>query len=295
MILVVGASGLLGSGICRDLRARGADVRALVRAGSSGRDELASLGVSLATGDLKDPASLRIACEGVETVVTTANAMGRRGSGDSLATVDRDGQLALLEAARAASVRRFVYVSVSPNLPASGELVRIKRHVEREVRGSGLEWVILQPPAFQEIWISPLVGWDLPRGRARLFGRGDRPVSYVAVGDVARVAGEAALRSNLARRELAFGGPEAVSPNALVRLAEEIGGRPFRVRHVPVAPLKLVRAALSPFAPVPASILALAIDMAERGDVLEASALWRELGMQPTPVREYLEAALAAR
>ncbi|MGE5275971.1 MAG: SDR family oxidoreductase, partial [Acidobacteriota bacterium] len=199
-----------------------------------------------------------------------------------------------LDAARREGVRRFVYVSATAGLRENCELVRIKRLVEREVRGSGLEWVVLQPTAFLDVWISPMLGWDLAGGRARIIGRGDRPVSFMAVRDVARVAAEAARTSQFCRQDVPIGGPEALAPNDVLRLAEEITGRTFRVERPPLPLLKLVRAVLSPFAPLPASLLSMGIQMAERGDVIDSSALWRRLGHTPETVRGFLEKAAAA-
>ncbi len=295
MILVVGATGVLGQQVCRALRERGAPVRALVRGPSPASAELAKAGVALVTGDLKDRASLRSAVDRVEAVVSTATAISHRASGDSLQTVDRGGQLALIEAARSAGVRRFVYVSVSPNFLPDCELLTNKRLVERELRGSGLEWVVLQPPAFQEIWLSPILGWDFAAGKARVVGSGEKRVSFVAIPDVARVAAEAATRPEFVRRDVPFGGPEDLAPNDVVRLAEEVTGRKFRVQRIPTGVFRVVRGALAPFAPVAASLLSLNIQVAEKGDVLDSSELWRSLGHTPRKVRDYIAAAAGAR
>ena len=293
MILVVGATGVLGLEICRVLRETGAPVRALVRTGSAKAGDLKALGVETATGDLKDPASLRSACQGVDVVITTATAITHRRTGDTLDTVDRKGNLALLDAARSAGVRRFVYVSVSPTFPPNCALIRNKRLVEREVRGSGLEWVILQPPAFQEIWLSPIMGWDFPGGKGQVFGTGERPVAFVAIPDVARVAAEAALRNELANRDIPFGGPEALSPNAVARIAEELAGRPFEVKRVKLGPLKIMRVVLAPFAPIPASLISLGITVGTHGDVPNTGDLWRTIGHTPRKVRDYVAKAVA--
>jgi len=293
VILVVGATGLLGREICRILRERGAPLRALARSGSDKRAELTALGVELATGDLKDPASLRSACKGIDVVITTATAVSHRAAGDSLDTVDRKGNLALLEAARSAGVRRFVYVSVSPTFPANCALIRNKRLVEREIRGSGLEWVILQPPAFQEIWLSPIMGWDFPGGKGQVFGSGKRPVAFVAIRDVAVVAAEAALRKDFGNRDIPFGGPEALAPNAVARIAEDAAGRPFQIKRVKLGPLKILRVVLAPFAPIPASLISLGITVGLEGDVPNTGDLWRTIGHAPRTVRDYVVAALS--
>ena len=90
MILVVGATGLVGRQICRLLAASGKPTRAMVRATSDQAkvDELKSLGANVVQGDLRDPKSLRAACQGVSAIISTASSMpftlpaGRKHAGD---------------------------------------------------------------------------------------------------------------------------------------------------------------------------------------------------------------------
>src|SRR5712671_6164279 len=114
-ILVVGATGLLGSEICRLLCGSKHSVRGLVRPGSPREDILRDLGVETVRGDLRDPGSLAAACQGVTTIISAATGAGRRLPDDNAKSVDRDGQRALLAAAQRAGVQRFVLVSVSPH------------------------------------------------------------------------------------------------------------------------------------------------------------------------------------
>lgn len=100
MLLVVGATGVLGTEICSRLRALDCPVKALVRTGSPRAGALEALGVELVYGDLKNSASIETACRGVDRVITTANAMSSRRRGDSLKSVDRDGHLTLVRAAK---------------------------------------------------------------------------------------------------------------------------------------------------------------------------------------------------
>src|SRR6478672_7660315 len=104
MNLVVGATGLLGTEICRQLRAKNLPVRALVRGDSPASQALAAMGAELVRGDLKDISSLEAACRGVTAVITTANTVTRRGKGDSAKATDRDGNLSLIDAAKKAGV-----------------------------------------------------------------------------------------------------------------------------------------------------------------------------------------------
>jgi uncharacterized protein YbjT (DUF2867 family) len=90
MILVVGATGLLGTRVCERLRAEGQPVRALVRRTSNPDkvNALRSLGCELATGDLKDPPQIQAACQGISALISTASSTLSRQAGDSIETVD---------------------------------------------------------------------------------------------------------------------------------------------------------------------------------------------------------------
>src|ERR1039458_5101202 len=104
MILVVGATGLVGSEVCQKLIGRGEQVKALVRTTSS-KDKIEALrssGVELCVGDLKDPQSIVAACHGVNAVISTASSTLTRQPGDSIESVDAAGQLNLVNAARGA-------------------------------------------------------------------------------------------------------------------------------------------------------------------------------------------------
>ena len=193
MILVVGATGLLGSEICRRLRARGRSVRGLVRPGSPKAEALRAIGVEIVEGDLRSRESLDAACEGVAAIVSTATAMGSKDRSLSLRAVDYAGQLRLIDVARAHAVPTFVFVSASPNLRASAPLVSYKRAVERALRSSGMRWTILQPSVLMDVWLSNLLGWDHVLGRATVFGSGTAPLSWIAISDVAEHVGHAQL------------------------------------------------------------------------------------------------------
>jgi NADH dehydrogenase len=234
MNLVAGAPGLLGSEICRLLAERGEHVRGLVRASTDPEkvERLRSLGVTTVVGDVKDPESLAAACEGASTVLSTVSSTFSRSDGDTIESVDRDGQLALVDAAAAAGVRRFVYVSFT-EMAVDSPLQRAKRAVERRLRESPLDHTILRPTHFMEVWLSPAVGFDAANGTATIYGSGERPVSWVSVRDVARLAVAALDDPALRQASVDFGGPEALSPLEVVRLFEEETGRKLALEHVP--------------------------------------------------------------
>jgi len=285
VILVVGSTGLVGEAVCRGLRERGETVRALVRPDSPKEGGLAEVGAEIAHGDLKEPASIATACRDVDVVVTTATSTASRRDGDTLRTVDRDGQLGLVRVAREAGVKHFVLVSLSPTLPANCDLIRHKREVERAVRDSGMTWTILQPGAFMEIWFGPLVGWDLHEGTARIVGSGNTRISYVSFRDVAAFTVEGALNPAMRNRDIPVGA-EPVTQNEAVRIFERVRGKKFRVQRVPVAVFRVGGVVLRPFTKRYSSLMRLTVAIGE-GDVLEMDSIKAEFEISLTSVEEY--------
>lgn len=292
MILVVGATGLLGSRICRSLVNRGQKVRALVRDGSNGADALRTLGIETVTGDLKDKSSLDRACRGVDAVVTTANAITSRRRGDNLITVDREGQLALVQSARNARVGRFVYLSISPLVPANNLLVRCKREVEHAVRNSGMGWAILQPAAFMEVHLGPPLGWDFVRGRARILGSSRVIKSYISADDVTEFAARSLEMKSAPNRALHVTGPERLTPADALAIAKRTTGRSFRVQRIPAPLLRTVSVLLRPFAPVPSSLMAMVTSRVP--EIADMSEVAPEFGIRLKPFEDYVREAISS-
>jgi nucleoside-diphosphate-sugar epimerase len=108
--LVTGATGLLGSHVAEQLTAAGRPVRALVRA-TSDTAFLQALGVECVVGDLRAPASLERALQGVECVYHAAAKVGDWGSREEFArdTIEGTRQIALICIKR--GVRRLIHIS----------------------------------------------------------------------------------------------------------------------------------------------------------------------------------------
>ena len=233
MNLIVGATGLLGGEICYLLRTRGSHVRALVRTTSARLrvSRLRDRGAEIAHGDLKDRASLEAACRGVDTVITTASSTLSRQLGDSIESVDRQGQLDLIDAAEAAGVRHVVYISFPP-VAIDFPLQSAKRDVEARLQQSRMAYTILQPTSFDEVWLSPALGFDVSKASAHIYGGGHHRISWISAHDVARFAVAALDTPRALNAVIRLGGPEALSPLDVVQLAERLTGRRFEVHHV---------------------------------------------------------------
>jgi NADH dehydrogenase len=233
MTLVVGATGMLGGEICRLLSERKRAVRALVRTTSSPEKvaRLEDLGVEIAYGDLKDRSSLDAACSGVSAVVTTASSTHSRQEGDSIESVDRQGQLDLIDAAERAGVSRFVLISFPASEP-DYPLQAAKRAVEDRLKQGQLTYTILHPTFFMEVWLSPALGFDAANGTARIYGSGENKISWISFQDVARFAVAMLDHPAAGNATIELGGPDALSPLEVVRMAEQTRGKAMAVQHV---------------------------------------------------------------
>ncbi|MFO0589001.1 MAG: NAD-dependent epimerase/dehydratase family protein [Polyangiaceae bacterium] len=109
-ILVTGASGFIGGHVCEALARRGKSVRAMARR-SSDVSQLDGVPVDLVHADLGDPASLDRACQGVDTVIHTAAAVGSFGEWDHFYETGVLGTQRLIEAAVKNGVPRFIHLS----------------------------------------------------------------------------------------------------------------------------------------------------------------------------------------
>jgi uncharacterized protein YbjT (DUF2867 family) len=122
MILLVGATGLLGSAIGKRLVEDSLKFRALVRPGTDA-DALSAAGAEIVRGDLREPATLGPALVGVDAVISTANVISRVLGGETDLTihdVDEQGNANLVQAAEAAGVERFVFLSFQDSILESG-------------------------------------------------------------------------------------------------------------------------------------------------------------------------------
>jgi uncharacterized protein YbjT (DUF2867 family) len=296
MILVVGATGVLGTEICRRLAAAGKSFRALVRSTSDPvkKDVLKELGGELVEGDLKDTTSLGRACQSATAVITTPTAIGSQQEGDTFDSVDLHGQMHLIDAARAAKAGHYVFVSVSGNLLKRGEnpLIDAKQAVENHLQQSGVAYTILRPTLFTEIWLSPHLGFDFANAKATIYGSGQNKISYISLHNVADFAMEALSNPAARTTALELGGPEALSQIEVVRMFEEIAGRAFEKQFVPEEALRARRAAATN--PVEQTFADLTL-AAAGGDTIDMSETFQKFSVRPRRVREYAKAVTAPR
>ena len=292
MILIAGSTGNLGSEIVRQLCEQGKSVRALVRKTSDPQKVtgLKNLGAEIIEGELTNKPSLVSACRGVDTVITTVTTTSSQTPGDSIPKVDQLGQLQLVEAAAEAGVSHFIYTSYSRNISTSCPLTTAKRTVEQRLMSSGMAYTILRPSYFMEAWLSPFIGFDYPNHQARIYGTGENPISWISFVDVARSAVMAVDSPAARNKTFEMGGPEAISPNQVIKIFEKAASKPFQVEYVPVEALQAQKPAAQD--PLQQSFAALMLDYA-KGDPIDSSDALKAFPISLKSVTDYARQVVA--
>jgi len=293
-VLVTGATGFVGPKVIHALRARGHEVRALVRNPRRART-LQAWGCELVQGDVADRDSLTRAARGAEAVVHLVSII--RGRPDQFERVMSQATRDLAAAAQAAGVRRFVLMSALGSGERTKDLTpyyRAKWEMEQAVAASGLEYVVFRPsfvfgrdggvlPLFiRQVRWSPLVP---------VIGDGKGRLQPIWVEDVAAFFAQSVESEAAAGRTFELGGPEAVTWNELYeRIARALGARRATV-HLPIG---LVRAAAVlterlPGAPITRDQLTMLV---EGGDqVCDTAPALETFDVELTPLDEQIRRA----
>jgi len=313
LILVVGATGQLGTAVVRALTAAGCPVRAFARPGSAAR---CVPGPELALGDLRVPADVDPACRGVEAVICTANSI-LPAPGDRVGEVEHGGYGNLLESCRRHGVKQFVFISapVSP-LDEKVPPIRWKRWNEGRIRESGISYTIFRAPPFMDSWLAvigsrlPLRGSENPtlgrpfwfsraylgavgnlmerKGWALVQGPAQRTTSFLAVRDAAAFLVNAIGHSSARDAIFDIGGPEALSWTDVVEIYSRILGRPIHAFAVPPAVYRAQQLLWKPFSAAASNQMGLNWLLASCDSVVDMRETAPLFGVRLTTVEEFL-------
>src|SRR4051794_33975654 len=245
-VLIAGGTGRLGTLVTTALADRGLALRVMTR----DRDRAAHLPeqAEVVVADVRDPTSTAAAVAGVDVVVSAVHGFAGPG-GVSPASVDRDGNIHLIESARLAGAE-VVLMSVVGAAPNSAmELFRMKHAAETALAVSGVPATIVRATAFLELWIELLRRTAGRTNRPLVFGRGQNPINFVSVGDVAALVVRAVTDPATRGQTLQIGGPDNLTLDQLARMVAAGRGDAAEPRHVPRAALHLMAATVGRLRP----------------------------------------------
>ncbi len=237
-VLIVGATGTLGRQIVRRALDQGLEVRCLVRSTKKAAF-LKEWGAHLVQGNLCDPESLPPALEGVTAVIDAATT--RPTDSPSIKKVDWEGKVALIQAVKAAGIKRFIFFSImGAEKYAHVPLMEIKRCTELFLAESGLNYTIFRPCGFFQGLIGQYAIPVLERQAVWVMGEAS-PVAYMDTQDVAKFAVQALAKPETEKQTFELAGPRAWGAYEIVRLCERLSGQEARVTRMPIRLLRAVR------------------------------------------------------
>jgi uncharacterized protein YbjT (DUF2867 family) len=315
-VLVVGATGQLGSAVVGKLVERAIPVRAAVRKTSDYR-HLERDGVDLAFADLSDASTLDPLCENVDAVIATANTATPREPHDSFRRVDEDGYKSLIDACVRRRVRQFVFASVLTHpdydhLP----LPHAKRVTEQRLQQSGMEYTIFRADAFMDV-IFPMMGSELPlrgaqsatitrpfwfstrffqkvkhdmasKGEAGILGDGTTRRTYVCIDDMAEFLVRAVGHPRTRNAIVDIGGPEALSQLDVMSIYERVLGKRLTAKHTPAVVFRIGRSVLRLFSPAAANIMGVNYAATRLESVIDMTETAKTFGVTLTSAEAFL-------
>lgn len=225
MILVTGASGATGVHVIRQMARRGAGVRALSHSEAGAARARAAGAREIATGDMRNADDVARALAGIDVVYHIYPAL--QADEDSVG-------IGIVEQARQAGVRRFVFHSViRPQIEAMPYHWK-KMRVEEALFASGMTYVVFQPSMYMQNirgeW--PAIVKD------GIYARNYSPhrkMNVVDLDDVGEAAAIAVTEDRLDNGVFELGGPDSLTHAEMAEILTRVLGRPVRAEGRPVA------------------------------------------------------------
>jgi len=238
-VILAGATGYLGDYIAQELYQRSIQTIILAR-NTKKAAHLANSHTKIIKSEVTDSKTLHGYFEGVTTVISTVG-ITRQKDGLTYMDVDYQANKNLLQEAKKAGVKKFVYVSVlNGKQHRNLKIIEAKELFVDELIASGLNYTIIRPNGF----FSDMKDFlnMAKKGKVYLFGSGEKKINPIHGKDLAIACVDSIRVSN---EEINIGGPDILTQNEIAELALLASGKPINIIHIPhwirKSILKLVR------------------------------------------------------
>ena len=231
-LLVIGGTGTLGRQIVLQALTKGYPVRCLVR-NFRKASFLREWGAELIYGDLSQPETIPPCLQGITAVI---DASASRASDEAdLKIVDWNGKLALIEAAKAANIKRFVFCSSQNveqflNIP----LMEMKYGTEIKLKESGIPYTIFRLAGFYQGLIEQY-GIPVLENLPILVTNENTRVSYMDTQDIAKFCLRSLQLPATTNKTFVLGGPKGWVSSEIISLCEQLAGQSAKVNKVSIA------------------------------------------------------------
>ena len=236
-LLIIGGTGTLGRQVILQALTKGYPVRCMVR-NFRKANFLKEWGVELVYGDLSRPETIPPCLKGITAVIDASTS--RANELDSLKKVDWDGKLCLIESAKAANVKRFIFFSTQnveqfDNIP----LMKLKYGIETKLKNSGIPYTTFRLTGFYqgliEQYAIPILE-NLPIW----VTNENTNIAYMDTQDIARFCLRSLQIPQTANQTFFLSGLRGWVSSEIINLCEQLAGQKAKVQRVPLFALKIV-------------------------------------------------------
>lgn len=236
-LLIIGGTGTLGRQVVLQALTKGYPVRCMVR-NFRKANFLKEWGVELVYGDLGRPETIPPCLKGITAVIDASTS--RANELDSLKKVDWDGKLSLIESAKAAKIKRFIFFSTQnveqfENIP----LMKVKYGIETKLKKSGIPYTIFRLTGFYqgliEQYAIPILE-NLP-----IWATNENTnIAYMDTQDIARFCLRSLQIPQTTNQTFFLSGLRGWVSSEIINLCEQLAGQKAKVQRVPLFILKFV-------------------------------------------------------
>jgi len=236
-LLVIGGTGTLGRQVVLQALTKGYQVRCMVR-NFRRANFLKEWGAELVYGDLSIPETIPPCFQGITAVIDASTS--RPSDLDALKKVDWDGKNILLESAKAANIKRFIFCSTQnseqfDNIP----LMEMKQGIEVKLKESEIPYTIFRLSGFYQGLIEQYAIPILENLPIWVTDE-NTSVAYMDTQDIAKFCLRALQLPETENKTYMLGGPKGWVSSEIISLCEQLAGQTAKVNQVPVFVLKLM-------------------------------------------------------
>ena len=236
-LLIIGGTGTLGRQIVLQALTKGYPVRCMVR-NFRKANFLKEWGVELVYGDLTRPETIPPCLKGITAVIDASTS--RANELDSLKKVDWNGKLCLIESAKAANVKRFIFFSTEnveqfENIP----LMKLKYGIETKLKKSEIPYTIFRLTGFYQGLIEQYAIPILENLPVWVTNENTN-IAYMDTQDIARFCLRSLQIPQTTNQTFVLSGVKGWASSEIISLCEQLAGQKAKVQKVPLFALKIV-------------------------------------------------------